>query len=100
MRLRYSFLSFIDISSCPPTSAQRNGLIKDIKGLLEGKSKERSINPAAAVKFLVIYDFGEHTLLATRNLIKNLPVDLKDKVVIHEENIQLMFEKVNIVFIK
>ncbi|OMD48539.1 hypothetical protein BSK51_21650 [Paenibacillus odorifer] len=81
-------------------SAQRNGLIKDITGLLEGKSKARSIDPAAAFKFLVIYDFGEHTLLATRNLIKNLPVDLKDKVVIYEENIPLMLEKVNIVFIK
>ncbi|MGM1023705.1 MAG: hypothetical protein ACQEXV_25000 [Bacillota bacterium] len=34
-------------------SAQRDGLLKDIKGLLEGKSKVKSIDPAATYKFLV-----------------------------------------------
>lgn len=81
-------------------SAQKNGLIKDIRGLLEGKSKVKSIDPEAAFKFLVIYDFGDHTLLATQNLIKNIPADLEDKVVIFEESEQLTFDKVFIVFIK
>jgi hypothetical protein len=61
---------------------QKTGLLKDIKGLLEGKSKVKSIDPAAAYKFLVIYDFGDHTLLAAQHLIKNLSIDLKDKVAI------------------
>lgn len=39
-------------------SAQRNGIVKDIRGLLEGKSKVKSVNPNNAHKFLVIYDFG------------------------------------------
>jgi hypothetical protein len=81
-------------------SAQKNGLIKDIRGLLEGKSKVKSIDPAAAFKFLVIYDFGDHTLLATQHLIKNITADLKDKVVILEDSEQLTLDKVFIVFIK
>lgn len=81
-------------------SAQRNGIIKDIKGLLEGKSKVRSVNPSEAYKFLAIYDFGDHTLSAVQHLIKNLKPDLKDKVVIYEEDQPLLVDKVYIVFIK
>ncbi|OME71494.1 hypothetical protein BSK65_10665 [Paenibacillus odorifer] len=81
-------------------SQQKTGLIKDITGLLEGKSKVKSVNPAEAFKFLVIYDFGDHTLLAAQHLIKNLSSDLKDKVVIYKEDEPLLIDKVNIVFIK
>lgn len=81
-------------------SAQKNGIIKDIRGLLEGKSKVKSIDPTAAFKFLVIYDFEDHTLMAIQNLIKNLPTDLKEKVLIHEESSPLMMDKVYVVFIK
>ncbi|WP_435924469.1 hypothetical protein [Paenibacillus sp. DYY-L-2] len=81
-------------------SAQRNGLIKDIKGLLEGKSKVKSIDPAAAFKFLVIYDFGDHTLSAAQHLIKNLQADLKEKVEIYEDSNLLTTDKVYVVFIK
>ncbi|SFM52678.1 hypothetical protein SAMN03159341_1433 [Paenibacillus sp. 1_12] len=81
-------------------SAQKNGIIKDIRGLLEGKSKVKSIDPTAAFKFLVIYDFGDHTLMAIQNLIKNLPTALKEKVLIHEEASPLMVDKVHVVFIK
>lgn len=81
-------------------SAQRNGLIKDIRGLLEGKTKVKSIITSEAYKFLVIYDFGEHSLLATQHLIKNIPIDLKDKVVLYNDRSQLTTEKVLIVFIK
>jgi hypothetical protein len=45
-------------------SQQKTGIIKDIKGLLEGKSKVKSLNPNEAYKFLAIYDFGDHTLSA------------------------------------
>lgn len=81
-------------------SAQRNGLVKDIRGLLEGKSKVKSIDPAAAFKFLVIYDFGDHTLSAAQHLIKNLQADLKEKVEIYEDSKRMTTDKVFIVFIK
>lgn len=81
-------------------SAQRNGLVKDIRGLLEGKSKVKSIDFATAIKFLVIYDFGDHTLLAAQHLIKNLPADLQEKVEFYEDRNLLMIDKVYIVFIK
>lgn len=81
-------------------SAQRNGLVKDIRGLLEGKSKVKSIDSAAAMKFMVIYDFGDHTLLAAQHLIKNLPADLQEKVEFYEDRNPLMIDKVYIVFIK
>ncbi|BFH61162.1 hypothetical protein J2Z32_001572 [Paenibacillus turicensis] len=80
-------------------SAQRNGIVKDILGLLEGKSKVKS-NPAAAFKFLVIYDFGDHTLSAAQHLIKNLQADLKEKVEIYEDSNLLTTDKVYVVFIK
>ncbi|WP_028597173.1 hypothetical protein [Paenibacillus pasadenensis] len=79
---------------------QKTGLIKDITGLLEGKSKVKSVNPAEALKFLVIYDFGDHTLLAVQHLIKNLPAYLKGKVFLYKEEIALDKDKVYIVFIK
>ncbi|GJM78231.1 hypothetical protein HMSSN139_07270 [Paenibacillus sp. HMSSN-139] len=81
-------------------SAQKNGIIKDIRGLLEGKSKVKSLDPTEAYKFLVIYDFGDHTLSAAQHLIKNLSADLKDKVTIYEEGQPLTLDKVYIVFIK
>ncbi|CAM3465181.1 MULTISPECIES: hypothetical protein [Paenibacillus] len=81
-------------------SAQRNGIVKDIRGLLEGKSKVKSIDPAAAFKFLVIYDFGDHTLSAAQHLIKNLQADLKEKVEIYEDSNLLTTDKVYVVFIK
>ena len=81
-------------------SAQKNGIIKDFKGLLGGKSKVKSLDPVEAYKFLAIYDFGEHTLLATQHLIKNLPADLKDKVSIYDVSKPLTMDKVFVVFIK
>ncbi|GIP08198.1 hypothetical protein J1TS5_03680 [Paenibacillus macerans] len=81
-------------------SAQKNGIIKDIRGLLEGKSKVKSLNPTGAYKFLVIYDFGDHTLYAAQHLIKNLSADLKGKVTIYEEDQPLTVDKVYFVFIK
>lgn len=81
-------------------SAQKNGIVKDIQGLLGGKLKVKSIDPKGAYKFLVIYDFGEYTLKASQHLIKNLPTELKQKVEIYEEQTQLKMEKVYIVFIK
>ncbi|WP_289137753.1 hypothetical protein [uncultured Brevibacillus sp.] len=81
-------------------SAQKNGIIKDIRGLLEGKSKVKSIDPRESYKFLVIYDFGEHTLLAIQHLIKNISDDLEEKVEIYEESIPLAMDKVYVVFIK
>ena len=81
-------------------SAQKNGIIKDIRGLLEGKSKVKAIDSREAYKFLVIYDFGEYTLKAAQHLIKNLAADLKGMVEIYEDQTPLTMDKVYIVFIK
>jgi hypothetical protein len=81
-------------------SAQKNGIIKDIQGLLEGKSKVKSIDPREAYKFLVVYDFGEHTLKATEHLIKNIPSDYRGKVELYTDQTRLTMDKVYVVFIK
>lgn len=83
-------------------SAQKNGIIKDIRGLLEGKTKGKRANPREAFKFLVVYDFGENTHKAMEHLIKNIPAELKGKVVLYEEShhVQLLLDKVYVVFIK
>ncbi|MDI4648073.1 hypothetical protein [Cohnella hashimotonis] len=81
-------------------SAQRNGIVKDIRGLLEGKSKAKSVAPSNAYKFLVIYDFGEYTLKAVQHLIKNIEADLRGKVEVYDDSTTLTLEKVYIVFTK
>ncbi|WP_088103026.1 hypothetical protein [Halalkalibacter urbisdiaboli] len=80
-------------------SAKRNGIIKDIQGLLKGKSKV-NFDPKSAYKFLVIYDFGEHTLKATEHLIKNIPSEYRGKVELYTYQTQLTLDKVYVVFIK
>lgn len=45
-------------------SAQKNGIIKDIEGLLEGKSKAK-LNVKDYYKFLVLYDLGDVVKSAT-----------------------------------
>ncbi len=80
-------------------SAQKNGIIKDIQGLLEGKTKV-NFNPIHAYKFLVMYDFGEHSLKATVHLIKNIPSEYRGKVEIYNDQTQLKIDKVYVVFIK
>jgi hypothetical protein len=81
-------------------SAQKNGIVKDIRGLLEGKTKVKSVDPREAFKFLVIYDFGDFTLKASQHLIKNIAADLKGMVEIYEDHTSLTMDKVYIVFIK
>ena len=51
-------------------SAQRNGIIKDIRSLMEGKSKSRA-RPDTCLKFLVLLDVPE-IRSATQHLVKNL----------------------------
>ncbi|WP_237133128.1 hypothetical protein [Pseudohongiella sp. O18] len=51
-------------------SAQRNGIVKDIDALMEGKSKS-PIDPTNCLKFLVLLDTPE-VRAATRHLVKNL----------------------------
>lgn len=81
-------------------SAQRNCIVKDIRGLFDGKSKAKSVNPSTAYKFLVIYDFGDYTLKAAQHLIKNIEADLKDKVEIYDDCTKFNLDKVYIVFTK
>lgn len=78
-------------------STRRNGIVKDI---MCGKPKVKSIVVKDYYKFLVIYDFGEHTLNATEHLLKNLPNEYKEKVKLFEFENPLELDKVYIVFIK
>jgi hypothetical protein len=81
-------------------STQRNGIVKDIRGLLEGKSKVKSVDPSTTYKFLVIYEFGDYTLKAEQHLINNLGADLKGKVAIYNDSTLLSLDKVYIFFTK
>ena len=58
-------------------SAQKTGIIKDIKALREGKSKS-NMNPEGCLKFLVFLDLPE-IKTATQKLIKNL--DTRDDII-------------------
>lgn len=66
-------------------SAQRNGIVKDIKGLMEGKTKSRA-ETSECLKFLVLLDTPE-IRAATRHLVKNLK-EHKDAVVFVEPGLK------------
>lgn len=81
-------------------SAQRNGLKKDLESLLFGKSKVKGINYNEYLKFLVIYDFGVEVRQAVTHLLKNLKLELREKVCLYNATEQIVNDKVYIVFIK
>lgn len=64
-------------------AAQRNGLQRDIQGLLEGKSKSPK-KVENSVKLLGLYDTPE-VRAATEHFVKNLPATLKQKVVVEPQ---------------
>jgi hypothetical protein len=66
-------------------SAQRNGIIKDIRSLMEGKSKSRA-HPDSCLKFLVLLDLPE-IRSATQHLVKNMK-EHRDAVVFAERGIK------------
>lgn len=59
-------------------SAQRSGIIKDIRSLMEGKSKSRAL-PDMYLKFLVLLDVPE-IRIATQHLVRSLE-EYRDAVV-------------------
>jgi hypothetical protein len=61
-------------------SAQKDGLIKDIRGLLLGKSKSKK-KIDQSIKILGLYDTNT-VRKATSHLVRNLPDDLKEKIAI------------------
>ena len=66
-------------------SAQRNGIVKDISALMEGKSKSRT-KTSDCLKFLVLLDTPE-VRAATRHLVKNLK-QYKETVVFVEPGLK------------
>lgn len=66
-------------------SAQRNGIIKDICSLMEGKSKSAA-RPESCLKFLVLLDLPE-IRSATQHLVKNMK-EYRDAVVFAESGIK------------
>ncbi|MFU8647914.1 hypothetical protein ACNA06_11385 [Lysinibacillus sp. RSDA_15] len=82
-------------------SAQRNGIIKDIKCLLDGKPKVNSIDVTDYYKFLVVYDFGEYTFKAMEHLLKKLPKEFEGRVKVFEYERAMELDMVYVVvFIK
>jgi len=80
-------------------SAQRNGLRKDIAGLIVGKSKS-SKNADKSIKLLGLYDTSE-VRAATKHFVRNLPASLKQKLIIDpEQGKALDNQHVYIVFVK
>lgn len=80
-------------------SAQRNGLIRDIAGLLNGKSKSKK-KTSDSVKLLGLYDTKE-VRRATEHLVDKLPDKLNGKVIINpQDNSLLETSKVYIVYLK
>jgi hypothetical protein len=80
-------------------SAQRNGLQKDIVGLLAGK-KKNSRNTDNAFKFLGLYDTPE-VRKATEHFVKNLPENLNQKLFIEPtDGVTFDNQYVYIVFVK
>jgi len=80
-------------------SAQRNGLRKDIEGLIVGKSKS-SKNADKSIKLLGLYDTSE-VRAATKHFVRNLPASLKQKLIIDpEQGKALDNQHVYIVFVK
>jgi hypothetical protein len=80
-------------------SAQKNGIIKDINGLLFGKAKEK-INTNKYFKFLVVYDFGVSTYNAVTVLIRNLKPPINDKVVLYNPEIEINKNNVYVLILK
>jgi len=80
-------------------SAQQNGLRKDIEGLLAGKSKS-SKKADKSTKLLGLYDTPE-VRAATEHFVKNLPANLKQKLIIDPEQGNVLGNQhVYIVFVK
>lgn len=80
-------------------SAQRNGLQKDIEGLLNGKSKS-SKNASESLKFLGLYDTAE-VRAATDHFVKHLPENLNRQIIIEPKlSDTIDNQHVYIVFVK
>lgn len=80
-------------------SAQRNGLIRDIDCLLNGKSKSKK-KTSDSFKLLGLYD-TEAVRRATEHLVDKLPCKLNGKVIINpQDNCHLEASKVYIVYLK
>ena len=80
-------------------SAQKNGIIKDIEGLLEGKNKAQ-ITVNDYYKFLVLNDLGHAVKKATSHLLQNLDKRFSNRVLILNPGEVMDKEHVYIVFIK
>jgi len=80
-------------------SAQRNGLKKDIDGLLNGKNKSRK-KAEESIKILGLYDTQE-VRAATDHFVKNLPPELNRKLVVDPKQAETLdTSHVYVVFVK
>lgn len=80
-------------------SAQRNGITKDLEGLLEGKNRVK-INVNDYHKFLVLYDSGNAVKNATSHYLQNHDKRFSNRVLILNPDGVIDKEHVYIIFIK
>lgn len=82
-------------------AAQRNGLEKDIEGLLHGKNKAKIANTSGFYKFMVMLDDDERVSIAAKHFVKtmqnkNYSIDLVDTF----ETFDLQTDRVYVVLLK
>lgn len=83
-------------------SAQKNGIKKDIEALLYGKSKS-SINTEELrefYKFMVIYEFDYKTTEAIKHYLSLLGEELKEGVILYQDDMNLNRDKVYTLLLK
>ena len=83
----------VDKTSFGP--AQKDGIVKDIKNLLEGKKKEDMIDTSIFYKFMVILDCAENVRGCTQKII-----DKQERVKIYDSPNNLDRDNVFVVYIK
>lgn len=83
-------------------SAQKNGITKDLKSLIYGKSKsvikEDEINDF--YKFMVIYEFDSDTTQAVTHYLSLLKDDLKERVKLYKNGMALNKDEVYVILVK
>lgn len=83
-------------------SAQKNGIKKDLEALLYGKSKSSiGIDELQEFyKFMVIYEFDYKTTEAVKHYLSLLGEELREKVILYQEDMILTQDNVYILLLK
>ncbi len=83
-------------------AAQRQQIVKDIWGLINGKTKSiiRSEQLGQYYKFLCMYQENENVIKAVNSLISGLENQVKQKVKLYQPKENITFDSVYIIFVR